>query len=316
MKALGLYNVVLPYLTKFNYLFFGKYKLRANTKDQVISPFFIIGSGRNGSTLLSMILNGHSKIFIPNEQYALHYASIRFQLYNFLIWRDLVKLVIGEFADSHNNESWNTNFNDLYNKLHSLPKERRNFQTMIEEIIKEHARSKHEQYKIWGDKSPPTILFLKYIYRVYPKSKFIFLIRDGRDVVNSFYKAGEKIFGDIATIENASYHWKKGLEQWQWLKRKASPLNLMEVRYETLVSKPETEIKKILCFLDLKYEKGILNYENEVRKRAVLESSHHGGLKLPIHKNNIGKWKSELSEQQLGTIMKIIGVELKEYGYF
>jgi len=197
-----------------------------------------------------------------------------------------------------------------------LPRGSRSFQIIIDGIIKEHARSKQEEFKIWGDKSPSTILFLKYIYRVYPKSKFIFLIRDGRDVVNSFCKGEEEIFGDISSVENASYNWKTGLKNWHWLKKRANPENLMEVRYEDLVNRPESEIRGILGFLGLKVEKGILNYENVVKKRSLLKNPHHMGLELPIHNKNIGKWKTELSKQQLDTTMKIIESELKKYGYF
>jgi len=37
-------------------------------------PFFILGSGRNGSTLLSAILNSHQSVFIPPEQFVLPFS--------------------------------------------------------------------------------------------------------------------------------------------------------------------------------------------------------------------------------------------------
>ena len=40
------------------------------------SIFFIFGSGRNGSTLLARLLNTHSQIFLPPEQFALPYTII------------------------------------------------------------------------------------------------------------------------------------------------------------------------------------------------------------------------------------------------
>ena len=36
-------------------------------KDQNTSPFFIVGSGRSGSTMLKLILSSHSRIGIPPE---------------------------------------------------------------------------------------------------------------------------------------------------------------------------------------------------------------------------------------------------------
>ena len=53
-------------------------RLFTSKNSSKINPnFFIIGSGRNGSTLLATILNAHKDIFIPPEQFVLPYAIIR-----------------------------------------------------------------------------------------------------------------------------------------------------------------------------------------------------------------------------------------------
>lgn len=308
------YHWLLPFLTRFNYHLLGRHKLYSNPAGLSCQPFFILGSGRNGSTLLSMILNGHSKIFIPNEQFALHYAAIRFQLYNFLIWRDLVKLVIGEFADSKNNQAWNTNFNALYSRLYNLPKAERSFQKIIDEIMNEVALQNGERFCIWGDKSLPTTWFLEYVYRAYPNSKYIFLIKDGRDVVSSFNKAGEEPFKELSQIENAARHWQNGIEKWEWLKKKASSQQLLEIKYEDLVTMPELKIKEILNFLDMEYEEGMLDFKDIVKKRKLFDPVHQS-LTKSINPDSIGAWEKSLTEAQLSRILPIIVNGLKEYNY-
>ena len=47
------------------------------------NSFFILGSGRNGSTLLSSILNAHKSLFIPPEQFVLPYAIMKRYLFVF-----------------------------------------------------------------------------------------------------------------------------------------------------------------------------------------------------------------------------------------
>lgn len=309
------YRKLLPILTRFNYRLFGRHKLHANPADLSCQPFFILGSGRNGSTLLSMILNGHSKIFIPNEQFALHYAAIRFQLYNFLIWRDLVKLVIGEFADNNNNQAWNTNFSALYGRLYDLPKKEQSFQKIVDEIIKEVAKQNGESFGIWGDKSPPTTDFLQYIYRVYPKSRYIFLIRDGRDVVSSYADGEYHLFGELSNIEHAAIKWNKSIQQWNWLKRQVPSDQLLEIRYEELVRKPENVVKVILEFLGLPFENGLLEFKNIVQKRRVLEIPYHQGLTQPINNNSIGKWKKKLTNEDITLITPFLEKGLKVYNY-
>ncbi len=308
------YRRLLPFLTRFNY-HLGSHKLHANPADISCQPFFILGSGRNGSTLLSMILNGHSKIFLPNEQFALHYAAIRYQLYNFLIWRDLVKLVIGEFADNNNNQAWNTNFNALYGKLFDLPKREQSFQKIIDEIIKEVAKQNGEYFSVWGDKSPPTTDFLQYVYRVYPKSKYIFLIRDGRDVASSYADGEHQLFGELSNIKNAAIKWHKSIQQWNWLNKQVSSSQLLEIRYEDLVNKPEGVIKIIFEFLGLSYERALLDFNSIALKRKVLEIPYHQGLSQPIHNESIGKWKNKLTREDLTLIMPFLERGLKKYNY-
>ena len=305
---------LLSALTRISYSLFKRYPIHAKEGDIRSRPFFILGSGRNGSTLLSLILNQHSQIFIPREQYALHYAAIRFQLYNFLIWQ-LVKIIIGEFASSQNSQGWNTNFNDLYPSLNQIPKSSRSFQKIIDEIVFLHAKQKGVKYRIWGDKSLLTPTFLKFIHKVYPDSRYIFLIKDGRDVVSSFHNAGEKYFGSLANIKHASEHWKLSIDRWKWLKKKTDPLQCHEIRFEDLVYDPEKTIKEALFFLGFKFEPEIFNYKKEVEKRGFLDQPHHKSLSEPISSANVGKWKENLSTQQISEILPIIRSELQEYGY-
>lgn len=309
------YHRLLPFLTRFNYHLLGRHKLRANPADISCQPFFILGSGRNGSTLLSMILNGHSKLFLPPEQYALHFAAIRFQLYGFLIWRDLVKIVIGEFADDKNNEGWKTNFNALYHPLYMLPKEQRSFQKIIDKIIEATAYQHHKEFTLWGDKSPTTIWYLEYIYNVYPKSKYIFLVRDGRDVVNSYQKGGTEVFGDLANIEKAAKNWQQSIDKWKWLKKRAHQERLLEVRYEDLVQDPTMTIHKICDFLLIPFEGSMLNFHDTVRERVETKRGHYKALHAPINNSAIGKWREQLTVEDIGRIMPIIEKGLKIYHY-
>lgn len=309
------YKIILPCLSKLMYHFFGRHKLHNATSDLSCTPFFILGSGRNGSSLLSMILNSHSAVFIPPEQHTLHYNVIRFQLYNFLIWRDLVKLIIGEFADDKNNQGWNANFNRLYNKIYTLAKSERAFQKIVDMIIEELASQHDEKFVIWGDKSAMSILFIEYIYRAYPNSKYINLIRDGRDVVSSYIEGGEEAFGDYSDAVHSAKRWKKSLEKWKWLTNVAKPEQLLEIKYEDLVSNPDATVRKICLFLEIDFESEMLEIRSIVKKRNMTQIKHYRNLSNPINISSIGKWRRYLNEDDMTKIQPIIERQLSEYGY-
>jgi len=70
---------------------FGGYPLH---KDEKISPFFIIGSGRCGTTLMRRILITHPDICIPPETFVLSQWISLYQRYNNTNWKDLVYRIL------------------------------------------------------------------------------------------------------------------------------------------------------------------------------------------------------------------------------
>jgi hypothetical protein len=168
---------------------------------------------------------------------------------------------------------------------------------------------------MWGDKSPPNTRFLKYIYRVYPKSKYIFLIRDGRDVVSSYKDGGYNLFKDMSLVKNAALNWTDCIDKWNWLKERIGVDQLLEVHYEDLVKNPEIVVNKILVFLDLENEEGILNYKEIVRKRLMLDIPYHQGLAESVNQKSIGSWEIKLNRDDLSLVMPIMEKGLKDYKY-
>ena len=60
-------------------------------------PFFIVGSGRSGNTVLRRMLCAHGDLHIPPETYVLGDVIRVFRRHRGLLWRDLVPLVLGKF---------------------------------------------------------------------------------------------------------------------------------------------------------------------------------------------------------------------------
>ena len=77
--------------------------------------------------------------------------------------------------------NWNVNLRNLkvYNK--DIP-------LLINNIYRSYANQNKGDVKIWGDKTPINIHFMNFIYPEFYNAKYIFLIRDPRDVVLSYKK--------------------------------------------------------------------------------------------------------------------------------
>jgi protein-tyrosine sulfotransferase len=307
-----------PALVKFIYntsKLYG-FKNAISKPTDTYSPFFILGSGRNGSTLLSSMLNNHSEIVVPLENYVLPYAIIKYRLYNFLEWNDLIRLIIADFDDETQTEFWELSFKGFYNQMKELPKNERSFRRLYHEINLLYAKQKGFEKKIaWGDKSPHNVRKIEYIYPVFKNSKYIFLLRDGRAVCNSLIHGKKETFANHTTINGATDLWKQCIEKYEWLKKRIPKENLLFVKYEDLVATPEETSKNILSFLGYKYENLEQGRKERVSKLGFTKSEHHANTSNEISVSRTEKWKTELSKEEIEEITNKIKPNLKQYGY-
>lgn len=269
-------------------------------------PFFIVGSGRNGSTLLASTLTQYENIHIPPEQFALPYSIMKYRLLNFLSWKKLYKVIEKDFFDSKKTSNW----------VVEVKSYRRDVSSLREIIDSVYNSSSSKNHILWGDKTPQNTYFLKHIYPVYPDAKYIFLLRDGRDVVSSLIKMmrvnkKHQEFTDKQLVDQAIFLWNESIVQYDWLQSKSA--DIMLVRYEDFVTKPDEVVDDIVAYLGV--EKGMLTDFDKADAMGVGEMEHHQNLRKPISPKSIGKWKSELTKEQLAYILPRINDNLSRFSY-
>ena len=115
--------------------------------------------------MLGSMLNMHPDILLVPEQYALFYAIQRFKILNFLDWKDLVKIVVGEFSRKKASH-WNADIAGIYDALYEATSEKQSLQLILDSIYREYGRVKEVPYTIWGDKTPKNVLHIDSIYPV------------------------------------------------------------------------------------------------------------------------------------------------------
>ncbi len=275
------------------------------------NPFFIIGSGRSGNTLLRRILHAHSELFIPPETYVLGRIIKLFRQYSNMKWSDLVSLIYSRFQFHPEFFIFGIDsLQPLANKVSKCDKRKRSLAYIINSFYLYYAEVHNIKKQRWGDKTPINTFCLDRIYSVFPKAKFIHIIRDGCDVVYSYVNAG--IYNEYT---EAALRWKISVK----LARKFGnkhPENYLEIRYEDLVNNPEKEIKKVCDFLEIDFEPQMINSENIADKLGdVAVRKHHANVYKPINKENIGKGRKKMSLEDKIQIDKIIGKELLQLGY-
>ncbi len=181
---------------------------------------------------------------------------------------------------------------------------------LIDRLFRLYAE--REGKRRWGDKTPQHAFFINDIKSVFPEARFIHLIRDGRDVAESY----KRVFIGPQSIYGAAKRWKNYVNALDDAKNDLDAEHYLEIRFEDLVSNPDKQLAKILAFLDEEYAPtGDGEMESHARKRYLNIGSHHGSLAKPISKAKIGVFKSAFNTREVQIFESIAGDELSSHGY-
>ncbi len=271
------------------------------------SPIFIIGVDRSGTTLLSLILDSHSRIAIPYES---HFITKYYK--NSTKFGDLkekenrLRLVQSILAEPYVKQ-WDQKIevDDInLDKCLSL-------EATIDEIFSAYARLHGKD--LWGDKTPAYTSEIHIINRLFPQCKFVHIMRDGRDVALSLVK---QWWGPNDFI-SAMRYWEKTLSCTRKMLRMLPDDRYIELKYEELLEDPEREIKKILAFLQLDFEPQMME---KYQQKADLKvgkriEKHHVNLKQTFIRDNAYKWRKNLSPADQAIAYEIAGELFEELGY-
>ena len=296
-------------LKSFQNPFSNRYQVINDESNLSCIPFFIIGSGHSGNTLLRSILSGNSDISIPPESYRIPFAIKKFHIFNNRDWEDIVPQVLKEFEDCKEFYTWEIDITDAQKRLENIADSKRTLSNIFDELFCTYTEKHSPGSKIWGDKTPMNTLYLDWIGTVFPRYKFIHIIRDGRDVASSYLKMER-----YDTILEAANRWINSIESAQSFGSKIKE-NYIEIRYEELVTKPEEVIKDTCDFLDIDYDSKMLDHTKQVKKLGDTDKEHHSNLSKPISSDSVGKWRNNLSESDQESITKLLHKHLQRLGY-
>lgn len=165
--------------------------------------------------------------------------------------------------------------------------------------------------KTYIEKNPMNALAVPYYIEAFPCARFIHLIRDGRDAAlsiskrwppNFYYLKGreKELYARMPLLEGSAKIWQKLVLAAREHCAHLPEDQYLEVRYEDLMEKPEDAAKKITDFLDIKDDEA---------------SSHLASLFKAGQKEQIGKWKSEISKEDQNVFETEIAETLIALGY-
>ena len=279
--------------------------------DAGYDPFFIVGSGRSGSTLLRRMLIAHPDVYIPPESWVLGRCVKLWRQHPSLTWRDRVYLILAQFeyTPRMRERGW-PELAPVAQRLLAVEPKARSLARIIDMVYRFSAEQDSDCRR-WGDKTPLSTFSLPRIRSVFPSARFIHLIRDGCDVTFSYLQAGR-----YHDLKLAARRWAAAAKLASRFCRRHSD-QCIEIRYEQLVTKPEETLRQVCGLLDLEFIPRMIESEDVAcrMKNVSKTNPFTENVLRPVFADSIGKGRRALSADQRQLIAPIIGKELARLGY-
>lgn len=263
-------------------------KGKSLTGDVDPPPFFIVGSGRSGNTLLRRMLIQSPQVHIPPETYVLGRVIKVYEKNAHLEWPLLVQLVLSTFEYRDGFEAFGVSLRPLYQQLKDVDRSKRNLASIIDSIYRFHGEETGRTFDVWGDKTPLNAFSMFRIHRVFPASKFVHVLRDGVDVVHSYVDRG--LFDDAY---EASTRWVGAVDA---INRfgDAHPQLVEVVRYEDLVSDPGSVLSQVCEFLGIDFTEDMVA-SNDLEMGDTALHEHHERAHSEVTTTRIGSGRDWLN---------------------
>lgn len=280
----------------------GVRRVTATTADHTERELLImLGSPRSGTTWLQTMLGAHPEICTAGEMKLFHMFTSRWEE----AW-DTIESFVG--ADSG------------VRRFMSREDIDRHARSLIETLYT-RVESECESARVLLDKTPQYALNIGHIDRLYPKSRFIHVLRDGRDVAVSMIAASRGWGSGWAAgdVRSAARRWldytRGGLEG-----RALGESRYLEIRYEDALSDPAAVLARCCEFADLEYDRRWL--EDTVEEHTFSNMRKHrrvaGGGQMPrdfFKSGRSGTWVEGLSGEERLEFDEVAGDLLVELGY-
>lgn len=159
------------------------------------------------------------------------------------------------------------------------------------------------------EKTPHHITRLGFILKHFPRANVLHVYRDGRDAYCSA-RAYQNIkrARDIGTYAR---YWAKCIAS---RRKHGNHPKILDMSYEEFTKSPESSLKKVLHFIGLDYQPGLLD-ANTYGKYYRAANPNFKKLSEPINTSSLGRWRTELTSEEVARFEKVAGHQLQALGY-
>ena len=232
--------------------------------DEPGAPVFIIGFPRSGTTLLDTLLRGHPSIRVAEEA-------------------DAVGVMVNRLSGD-SDERLQTLANLQDRDVEGLRK------TYFDALAR-HTRP--EDGVTLVDRFALNTVYAGEIHRIFPEARLILMLRHPADCVLScfmqtFYETPAN--ASFFTLEDSAHLYDRVFGLWRQYTGLLQ-LNVLQVKYEDLVTDAETTCRQLLDFLEMPWHPGILEHERTALDRSLISTASYNQVTRPLYTEAQGRWQ-------------------------
>lgn len=272
------------------------------------SPLFIIGTERSGSNLLRLVLNSHSHITIPHPPHFMRYFAP-------------IAATYGDLAREGNRRRLVRDAHRLLRRhIHPWehPIDQQRALALAGPTVFSAVAAFYELYRRaegkprWGCKSTFIVHHVAEVLAEYPEAKFVWLVRDPRDVAAS---AKRSVFNHYHPYRTAQL-WRRQQELAAAALERYGPGTVHLMRYEDVATDPEPVLRRLCDFLGEEFEPAMLEHHLSpaARRTAQLSTSWHN-TDRPISTASIGSHTRGLTPAESRMVEHAAGAMMHRLGY-
>ena len=251
-------------------------------------PLFVLGCPRSGTTLLAELLAAspwgkptETNFIVRVARNLDRHGSLEQPAGRLALARDILR--------DRAVQQWKLDL-DAQTLADSVPEP--TYRSFVDTVMMR--RSAGRGYAAWGDKTPHYLLHLDVLERHFPDARYVFIVRDGRDVALSLL--GRR-WGPNNVYTCARF-WRDCHEEFPQLARWRDGGRLHELRYEDLLAAPAEHLAPIYRFLGV-----------DVSDAELAE------LTGSIRSKNKYKWPDRMTSNQIDRFDAVAGAALARFGY-
>ena len=240
-----------------------------------ITPVFVLGMPRTGTTLLERVLGGHARVAL-----------------------------CGELNDFRMQFKWISDYHCLgfFDAAATSRIPGADYALLGQRYLDQVAWRIPAGASHFTDKNPGNFMMAGLILRALPQARVIHLKRNAMD---SCFSNLKELFGsnahpysyDFSDLATHYRNYSRLMAHWH----QVNPGRILDVNYEDLVSDPDRTARRITEYCGLDYQPAQIRVESNA---APVSTASSAQVRQPIHTRNIGGWRRY--ERQLAPLQALL----------